>query len=282
MTRGTKDWLFTDFDVSNERVNFYKECEAWNFITFQEESCPESGKLHLQGFFQLKIRKRLSTIKKIVGQAVHLEMRRGSVKDAINYCNKSESSTGRLRVTIGEPTGQGKRKDLDEIKVMIDSGASIKEVADTHFPTWVRNYRALDRYKRMKIEEVGHRDWKMENTVFYGAAGTGKTRRVYEECKEEVANNDLYPHIGGKWFDGYEGQSVVLFDDFTGGMELGLFLKVLDRYPLTVEVKGGSCRFLAKKIFITSNLSPEEWYPMATKEQHAAIRRRIDKIVHFN
>lgn len=267
----SKDWVFTDFDVSDERRDMLLGLDVV-YIVFQKEMCPETGMEHLQGFVQMKNRVRMGGAKDVMGNKVHLEKRRGSVKDAIQYCKKEDT-----RVEgpweAGVPTGQGKRKDLENIKTMLDEGKSVDEVADEHFGTWCRNYRAIDRYVQMKRQK---RSWAMDNTWYWGDAGTGKTRAVHD------AEPDVYVKLGGKWFDQYTDQEAVLIDDFTGDMDLSLFLKILDRYPLNVEVKGGSTSFLAKRIYVTSNLSPEECFPMATREQHAAIRRRFTRIVHYS
>lgn len=260
-----RDWCFTDYECSRIPELLKLECQ---YIIFQKEECPETGKEHLQGFIQMKKRMTLAGMKKFMGSRVHFETRKGTAQQAADYCQKVES-----RVegpwSAGEMSSQGKSKNLLKIKKMIDDGAETVEVAEAEFPTWCRNHRAIESYRQMKAKK---RAWPMENYCWWGDAGAGKTRAAW--AKEE----DLYAKPAGKWFDGYAGQEAVLLDDFTGDMDLSLFLKVLDRYPLRVEVKGGTCSFLAKRIYVTSNLSPEEWYPKANATQHAAIRRRFTEI----
>lgn len=264
--------MFTDFDVSDERQAWWKETAPAKFVVFQVECCPETGKQHLQGFMQLKTRERLTALKKKFGTGVHFERRKGSVKEAIAYCTKDDTRV-EDGVARGEVTQQGERTDLEEVKSMIDEGAPMLAVAEEHFDTWCRNYRALGIYAGMK---AGRRMWPMECYWYWGDAGSGKTRKVFED------EPDVFNKPPGKWFDGYCGQEAVLIDDFTGDIDLSLFLKILDRYPLTVEVKGGTVSFLAKRIYVTSNLAPEECYPTATEEQHKAIRRRFTEIVRFS
>jgi len=264
-----KDWMFTDFEV--DRKELWLKSEALNFVVLQKEKCPESGKEHLQGFLQLKKRTRLGGLKKLFGKKVHFEARRGSAKEAKAYCSKEES---RLEGPweCGEMTSQGKRVGLELLMEMAAEGKSELEIAEADPATWGRNYRSINRFKRLK---QGKRMWEMDNSCFWGEAGSGKTRKVYED------EPDVYAKPAGKWFDGYDGQEAVLIDDFTGDMDLSLFLQVLDRYPMIVETKGGTAQFLAKRIYVTSNLSPEEWYPKATGEQHRAIRRRFSVMKKF-
>jgi len=52
-------------------------------------------------------------------------------------------------------------------------------------------------------------------------------------------------------------------------------LRWFDRYPVIVEVKGSSVVLSAKKVWITSNLSPDQWYPNLDVVTRAALMRRL-------
>jgi len=70
-------------------------------------------------------------------------------------------------------------------------------------------------------------------------------------------------------------------DEFRGGIDIAHLLRWCDRYPVIVELKGSSTVLSATKIWITSNLSPDDWYPELDVETKAALRRRLN-ITHFN
>jgi len=257
---------FTDFDVSEERKKALLSLDA-KYMVFQLEECPDSGKYHFQGYCELNKRMR------IFGGAPHFEKRRGTAAEADAYCRKKDSQVDGPWF-FGQMKKPGSRNDLDEVKVMIDEGASEEAVADAYFGQWCRYRKSFKAYKRMKYTPG---DTPKEVSVFWGDAGTGKTRRVYDKEGYEV-----FSKPDGQWFDGYDGQEAVLFDDFTGDLPLGQFLQLLDRYPMKVPVKGDFVQWIPKRLYITSNLSPEEWYPKATATQHKAIRRRIGLIEHYS
>jgi len=265
-----RNFCFTDFNVEDERKAELLELPV-QYIVFQLELSSKTNRLHFQGYVELRERTVFNSVKAMLGDGVHFEPRRGTQKQARDYCMKEDTRVGGPW-EAGEPSIQGKRNDLGKIKEMLDSGKSVEEIADTDFPTWCRNHNAIDKYVSMKAKK---RNWEMNNSCLWGDAGTGKTRSAHD------SEPDLYIKPDGKWFCGYRGQEAVLIDDFTGDMPLSLFLKVLDRYPMSVEVKGGSTSFLAKRVYVTSNLSPEEWYPTASAQQHAAIRRRFKSITHY-
>lgn len=112
--------------------------------------------------------------------------------------------------------------------------------------------------------------------VFWGATGTGKSRRAWEEAGLQAFAKD--PR--SKWWDGYMGQESVVIDEFRGTIDISHLLRWLDRYPVRVENKGGALPLLATKFWITSNLDPRMWYPELDGESLAALLRRLN-ITHF-
>lgn len=107
----------------------------------------------------------------------------------------------------------------------------------------------------------------------------GKTRSVWENATTE---EDVFVYPGGGWFDGFDNHPIVLFDDFGGSeFKISYLLKLLDRYPLRVPIKGGFVEWNPLEIYITSNLNPNVWYPNAHAEHVAALFRRFTNIVKF-
>ena len=170
------------------------------------------------------------------------------------------------------PNSQGHRTDLAELKLAINAGAGVSEISDKFFSQYLRYPRAIE---TMVLRNSTPRTWKTQVKVLWGPTGSGKTSAVHAEV--ELSN--LYSHPGGQWFDGYEGQSDGLFDDFGGSeFKLTYLLKLLDAYPMRVPVKGSFVQWVPKRIWITSNHHPEEWYPNAKPMHVAALMRRIEEI----
>ena len=86
----------------------------------------------------------------------------------------------------------------------------------------------------------------------------------------------------GKWWEGYDGQEVVIINDYRKDFcKFHELLNLLDRYPYRVECKGGSRQFTSKTIVITTPLSPEETWENRTSEDLGQLLRRIDNILFF-
>lgn len=67
-----------------------------SYVLFKEERGMRDdgtlGNLHLQGYIELKKAVLLSTMKRLFGQRVHFEARRGSQKQAIDYVKKRSTT----------------------------------------------------------------------------------------------------------------------------------------------------------------------------------------------
>lgn len=59
------------------------------------------------------------------------------------------------------------------------------------------------------------------------------------------------------------------------GIDVSHLLRWFDRYPVRVEIKGSSRPLVAKRIWITSNLDPQRWYPELDPDTYAALLRRL-------
>lgn len=160
---------------------------------------------------------------------------------------------------VGEIPEQGTRTDWNTALKHLQTH-DISLVVEQQ-PQLLPNIRALERYKQLSLRPL-NRNVKVITLI--GAPGTGKSRWAYDNYP------DLYSKPEGQWFDGYTGQKTLLLDDFYGDIPYSQLLKVLDRYPLQVPIKGGFVHAQWDTVIITSNKQPEFWYPEIT-----ALKRRI-------
>lgn len=255
----SKYWLFTSFNsvFLENHTAIFEELISKNELTYgvyQIEKCPNTGKEHIQGYFVFSKRKRLSSIKKLLGDnTIHLEQRKGSHQQAKDYCTKDESRLhGPYEYGDDKDLVKSKKRKFEDIRDKIKSGASELDIADEYFGLWVRYYKAFSAY-RMLVSKP--RDFETEVRVYWGKAGVGKSRRATYE-----AGPNAYRKPRGKWWDGYDGESNVIFDDFYGWIELDELLRICDRYAHRVPVKGGYVNFRPRLIIFTSNVDPLSWY----------------------
>lgn len=271
----SKYWCFT---VNTEIPEYERKLQALysagklTYLVYGRERGSKTARMHLQGYLEFHGRLRFSQAKRLLGGTVHLERRMGSAHQASEYCKK-EGDVIEMG-TISK--GQGARSDLEDLQADLRSGRSLTAIADDHFGSFLRYSRSINHARLLYSTP---RNWVVNVVVYWGQTGTGKTRSVFDHV-DSLEN--LYVHPGGPWFDGYDGNEVALFDDFTGScFKIGYLLKLLDRYPMRVPVKGGFVNWAPKEIFITSNMDPNDWYPGALNEHRLALRRRISECKHF-
>ena len=141
----------------------------------------------------------------------------------------------------------------------------------------VNSYQAMRTAELLKKYVEIQRNFKTFVYWFYGPTGSGKSR-----CAEEMFPNAYWAMSTGKWWEGYDGQEVVIINDYRKDFcKFHELLNLLDRYPYRVECKGGSRQFTSKTIVITTPLSPEETWENRTSEDLGQLLRRIDNILFF-
>lgn len=210
---------------------------------------------------------------------LHYELRRGTVADARSYCTKEETRVlGPFE--FGEPSGQGTRNDLASATDIIRAGGSLKRVAEECPTVYTKFHKGLAALRNV-LQDFGRGYAEKDVRLYYGPTGVGKTRRAYAEyprlCRLPV------PTRGATWFDGYDGQEVVLMDDYGGDCvyPFQFCLQLLDGYEMQVPVKGGFIPWRPDVIIITSNVPVDLWYPNISQELVLALKRRITRIERF-
>lgn len=240
-----RTWCFTINNPSDNDIP-----RAWPTVGYcvwqLEEGASKTP--HLQGTISFTAPMRMAALKKIDPNA-HWEPTR-SEGAAVNYCQKEE---GRLHGpwTIGRVPRPGKSRPYEKLCEDIIEGKTLAEVALSDPACASKHHKSLE---WLAAKTRPKRTWPTQVICYYGDTGTGKTKRCYDEAP------DLYKKPTGPWWDGYDGQQDVLLDDYYGDLTHHELLNVLDRYPHQVPFKGGFTQLLAKRIFITSNKAPWEWY----------------------
>jgi len=271
MSRGF-NWCFT-LNNPEEHGPLPSTWPDMNLLVYQQEK-GENETIHLQGYVEFSKTKRMSTLKNI-NKHCHWEQRKGTRIEAIKYCMKeSTRCEGCLPVVIGqlpeldlEDAKAKKEKTSLLVKRLIDEGKQDIDIANECFGYYMQTFRGIAQYRLLLSTE---RDFKTHVTVIVGPTGTGKSSWCAKYLK------DPFWKTRGEWWDGYRNQGVVIMDEFYGWIKYDEFLRLLDRYPYRVQIKGGYVQFNSKMIFITSNKMPVEWYHSV--EDKAPLLRRIDNL----
>lgn len=259
-------WLLT---IPKNEFDSTKLPDGVKYIKGQLETGENTGYEHWQVLCALTKKQRLSGVKKIFGSQAHCEPSRSAAADA--YVWKEETRVEGTQFEFGsKPMKRNSRPDWD----LVRENAKRGKLEDIPGDIYVRCYNQLKRIEMDNLQ-MGEDSEKVVK-VFYGSTGVGKSHKAHAEAR--AAEGGLYKkNPMNKWFNGYRGQENILIDEFFGAKSIGLnhLLVWLDQYACSVETKGGEVPFAGKRIWITSNLHPYEWYPDVHEEQKKALLRRM-------
>lgn len=158
-----------------------------------------------------------------------------------------------------------------EVKEALDAGVPMRQLADDFFVSFIRYEKGFRSYQRLKSVK---RDWVMEIFIIVGPSGTGKSRYA------RTTYPDAFWKQSGPWWDGYDGEETVVIDEMYGHcFPYTELLKLMDRYPYSVPVKGGTIEFISRRLVFTSNQHPRDWYSSERTHQvsweESPLYRRI-------
>ncbi len=224
----------------------------------------DSGYEHVQAVFAWKKKVRLATVRGLFGGVGHWEPTRSSAINA--YVWKEDTRIPGTQFEFGaKPIRVNSSTDWESVWIAATKGDL------SAIPARIRvvSYRTI---RAIAADHQCPRPMERTVKVFWGETGTGKSYRAWSE-----AGDSAYAKCPrSKFWEGYQDQENVVIDEFRGGIDVAHLLRWFDRYPVIVEVKGSSKPLNAKRIWITSNIDPREWY---SRDGHILDQQTLDALV---
>lgn len=262
MSERSRNWFLTINNYSDDELQFCKQYECDYKLLAEEQG--EQGTPHIHLYIENKLQKSFKKMKKEFPRA-NIQAAKGNAQHNKDYLSKQK-----LILEEGIPKHAGKRTDLDDIKDILKETNKMREVVLV-----ANSYQSVKMAEQILKYHEEPRNWKPEVLWFHGQTGTGKSKLAYEMCEEPYTCLST-----GRWFDGYDSHEDVIIDDMRKDfMKFHELLRLLDRYAMKVETKGGSRQFRARRIIITSCHHPTSLYD--TREDIQQLLRRIDEIKIF-
>ncbi len=256
----------------------------------------DEGRWHGQGYMRFEKKIRLVNLRKQVNDMlsheieVHFCKADASPKANYGYCTKDKGD----KYEFGDfpDAGQGRREDVIMLHKMVTEMAGKPNAElkcfQEHPSAMFRYFKGAERFSSLLAKQIRREVGYVRPVVkvYWGGTGLGKSRRAAFEAAE--LEEDVYYKGAGKFFEGFDNEKCQIWEEFRGNWcTPEEFLRMLDGYPVNVEVKGGHRIIPAgSHIWITSNTNPDHWWIRNRAERPdwdgwAAIRRRCDSIIHF-
>lgn len=257
------------------------------WLLYGHEIGPENGVPHLQGALWCTKPMYLANLGRMMKNCWASGM--GSEKDLahwLKYCTKDGVDIVEvgIRPTAEEVDadialqGQGSRSDLVTFRDTIRDNGKV-----TKRELWDNHPSIMARYPKVasEIRNVYHPPQKLtvrDNQCIYGPSQCGKTTTAEQENPDHWCKT-----LPGLWFDGYNYEEVIIWEDF-GKDEFNcnsLLKNLADYKPCTVGVKGSTLVIRPRRIIVTSNYHPQDiWTDSETLQpilERFTIRHFHDK-----
>lgn len=149
-----RNWCFT---INNPESRLTFDEDVVKCCWYQLER-GEGGTEHYQGYLELKTPRALTVVKRFVGfSRAHLECRRGTRQQAIDYATKADTRVDgpwTFGDTLVEPT-PGKRSDLKEFQVAVKEGMSIADARELYVEVAARYPKFFrEEFNQRRIREL--------------------------------------------------------------------------------------------------------------------------------
>lgn len=241
------------------------------------EKAPSTGALHYHYYVEFDAKKSMRQIKELFrNNTINIQKRQGNAQEARLYCTrdyyskkhkmkKDQYTCVHPEETIteaGKLSAPGTRSDWEAIyEACKDLKRSIRSILD-EFPKHAVRHEKRIRECRASVRRDFWCGQKFEREVIvrYGDAGTGKDYDVYEKYGAENIYEMTRDENGAVWWDGYEGQDVLLISDFKWWLTRARLLNICGSRMVRANIKGATEWFTGTKVIITSNFPIEQWY----------------------
>lgn len=256
----------------------------FDYIRFQMEHAPHHDPnnvnrgYHWQGYIEFDRPMSAEQIRRTMDWGdCWLAPRFGSQDQALDYVWKDDTAVDDTREEQGTKHQENARDDYKGLLQDAQDGLTIDEIALRRPSTTVRCFNAVQKVVELFQEPPFER--QITGFVLYGATGKGKSHAVFHTERNE--GRAVYDKIDGQWWCGYNRQPTILFQEFYGEYSLGQMLKWTDKWQLRVNVRGGTRNAWWDRVYFTSNVHPDLWYPKEHPDKRAALMRRLTHIIHF-
>lgn len=274
-------WMLTIRAADHTQDEVIEKLSGYKGFAGQLEEGKKKGKdgqgyLHYQVYVHHSDAIRFSTLKKLFPKA-HLEVARSDAATCVAYCTKDDETRR------GEPFWggkidleeyQGKRNDLEEMRQRLLDGDRYEDLIWKDARA-LRNMVALQQLQQIVDELNIPKQREVKAVYLHGASGVGKSRMVWEKYDYDLRKlHAISEYKHGCW-DTYSAHEVVLLDEFRGQWNIGMMLKLLDRYPLTLPARYRDRVAGFEEVWVLSNLPISEQYQDIDLKTRQAFRRRF-------
>ena len=234
------------------------------FLLISQESAPTTGKIHFHVYMKFNRDSCGITFtalnNKFFNQQAHNEPlttgKTSTYEKIIEYCRKDKMFFEWGTPPRGFIKGK-KQNDLLYTFEALEDGMTINQIIEQN-PFFAARERALIKQREVIDErDFGFQPRDLINIYVQGKSNTGKTRSIKVKHKYDVCDVEYDQSFP---YNNYNGQSVLLYDEFRSNRTLSEVLKRLNPEPLQLDIKNGKIWAKYTRTFVVSNTNIENQY----------------------
>ena len=203
-------------EMALEDVGKIFDDDLVQYMIAQAELCPTTGRMHIQGYLQIKNRWTFARVKKFIIKThmpdCCIAAARGTADQNRTYCSKDDTRVpdtetlelGEMSMEVGVNHPPG--KSLDQIYKSIVEGLTMEQLIEKYgFGVFVRHERALN---SAMLRWGKKRKSAPRIILLIGESGSGKSKWAQRNFPNRYRMT--FGNGGNSaWFDGYNGEEVV-------------------------------------------------------------------------
>lgn len=170
------------------------------------------------------------------------------------------------------PNTQGKRSDLDEVVQAIEEGATFSDIAVSHPVQSIKFHAGI--LRNIQARQAPRSLEGLPRVLcLYGTTGSGKSRTAHSILPGE--KRYVKCPSTDNWWDGYQGEELLVLEEFRGQLTKAQFFRIVDRYNARVQIKGSTSEIQATSLVICSPKAPRLWWNWDDEDLEAQLERRL-------
>mgnify|MGYP004492139151 FL=1 len=271
---------FTDEIIKEKFIN-----DTLVYMCMCHEVGLEGHTPHIHIFAQFKNPRSFDALVNLFDGKSHIEIAYGSAQENRDYIRKegkhanSDKKETNLIDTFFEygdikQAEEEKKKDSEVVVELLKDGFTPEDIIDEIPRLSFKLKQIKEIYETIRWNKAKTEDRDIRVTYIYGTTGTGKSRYIHEKYKP----NDIYFVTDYKHpFDAYDGQKVLVLEEFRCDFECKEMLQLLDRYPYQLKARYSNKWACFTEVYVISNIKFEEQYKELARNEletyNAFIRR---------
>ncbi len=265
----SRHWCFT---INNPTDKDMPDLAKVTYMVIGRE-VGDTGVNHLQGYVVFNNRLRLTQAKKVLPRA-HLEMKRGTVAQAADYCKKDGdfAEYGKLPENglITKEINLSKWSDA----IALARSGNLNDITPDYLTRYYHAFKRMEQDNPIKPPPLKEKC----NEWIIAPSGFGKS--TYARGKYPI----YFDKAPNKWYIGFKDEVALLLDDY-GPNEfqyLTWYIKRwADNFAYPMETKGGGKNIRPMNVVVTSQYTIEECFEDPLVVEAIKNRFHVTNLPHW-